>query len=118
MKSAISTACLAVAAVATLAAAAPAQAQSVRVSTRWFKSDIDQDGCNASAFRVLHHSSLQISKTGGTSTVGVDDNHTVMVICDAPGLVILTVAWRQRPGVEAETAEVNDLMTRLRRRMD
>jgi hypothetical protein len=118
MNTTVTRACLVAAALAAIAAAAPAHAQSVRLSTRWFKSDVDQDGCNAVATRVLQHSGLKIEKTGGAATVGTDDNHTVIVTCDAPALVILSVAWRQRPGVEAETAEVQDLIARLKRRMN
>lgn len=117
MNSAVARACLVAAAFATVAMAAPAQAQSVRVSTRWFKSDIDQDSCNSIAARVLRHSGLQIEKTGGAATAGTDDNHTVLVVCDAPGLVFLSVAWRERPGLAAERDEVQGLVARLKARM-
>lgn len=118
MNSISKSACVVAAAFAALAAAAPAHAQSVRLSTRWFKSDVDQDGCNAVAARVLQHSGLKVQNAGGASTAGTDDNHTVIVTCDAPALVILSVAWRQRPGIEAERAEVDDLVARLKRRMN
>jgi hypothetical protein len=117
MRTKIARAGLVAAALMTFAAVAPAHAQSVRLSTRWFRSDASQDQCNEVAQHALMRDGVDIEKTGGASTVGTDNNHTVMVVCDAPGLVIVSIAWRQRPGPEAESAELNDVISRLKKRL-